>query len=456
MSSHSRSRHTPPLPPAVRDAAAPRDAHGFLDAWARLLGARAVPTVPPRRGRKPRVPVSELLPALTFHVMHGAGTLAEHAAQVFDDSLVDSSWADRRARLPWEIVAELLRRMLRPRATRRQRDAFWRGWRVMALDGTQFSLTNTPQIVATTVKARTRRGRAAFAKLTTAVLLDVGLHNPVAAAIGRQGESEWALAHRLLAQLPKGALLLGDRLYGVAAFVVHARAACARVGSHFLLRAGRSTHPRVIQRLPDGSRVVQIALRARGRPSQILEWLEVREIRVRVGRQGHRTHEVRVWTSLHAPHTAPALELAQLYTQRWEHELYFREVKRCLRKTAVLQSHTVETAAQEIAALVLASALLAAERQRAATGDIPALRISFPTLLEVITALWWWVDLGDGVLSEPQLTRIMKRGYARMRQCLTPARRARTCPRAVRQPVQAWPRVLQPQSIQGPWEFQIV
>jgi hypothetical protein len=428
---------------------------GFLRTWGQLVGRRGVPTVGRRRGRPPRVPLSELLPALIFHVMQGPGTLAEHAAHLFDDALVDSSWADRRARLPWEIFAELMRRMLRPRATRRQRAAFWRGWRVVAIDGTQFSLTNTPQIAAATTKARTRRGRAAFAKLTTTVLVEVGLHNPLAAGIGRHGESEWALAQRLLAQLPARALVLGDRLYGVAAFVAPARVACARVGSHFLLRAGRATKPRVIRRLADGSRLIQIALRARPRPNPILAWLEVREIRVRVGRQGHPSHEVRLWTSLLDPRTAPARELAQVYTQRWEHELYFREVKRQLRKTDVLQSHTVETGAQEVAALILASAVLAAERQRAA-GALPALRISFPKLLEVVKAVWWWTDLGDGILSAPQLDRITKRGYARMRQCLTPPRRARTCPRAVRQPTQAWPRMMQPQSVQGPWEFQIV
>lgn len=432
------------------------EASGFLRTWAQLLGGRAVPTVGRRRGRKPRVPVSELLPALIFHVMQGPGTLAEHAARLFDDALVDSSWADRRARLPWEIFADLLRRMLRPRATRRHREAFWRGWRVVAIDGTQFSLTNTPQIARVTTKARTRRGRAAFAKLTTTVLVEVGLHNPLAAGIGRHGESEWALAQRLLAQLPARALLLGDRLYGVAAFVAPARAACARVGSHFLLRAGRATKPRLIRRLPDGSRLIQIALRARPRPNPILEWLEVREIRVRVGRQGHPPHEVRLWTSLLDPRTAPARELAQVYTQRWEHELYFREVKRQLRKTAVLQSHTVETGAQEIAALILASALLAAERQRAATGTIPALRVSFPKLLEVVKAVWWWTDLGDGILSEQQLDRITKRAYAHMRQCLTPARRARTCPRAVRQPTQAWPRMMHPHSVQGQWTYRTV
>jgi Transposase DDE domain len=430
---------------------------GFLAAWARVVGARGIPAMPRRRGRKPRVPLTQLLPALTFHVMQGAGTLAEHFATLFADTLADSSWADRRARLPWEIFAELLRRVLRPKATRRQRDAFWRGWRLVALDGTQFSLTNTPQIRATLGKARTRRGRAAFAKLTTAVLLEVGLHNPLAAAIGRHGESEWALAQRLLAQLPTRALVLGDRLYGVAAFVVHARAACARVGSHFLLRATRATKPRVLKRLPDGTRLVQIALRARHSPTRIVEWLDVREIRVRVGRPGHRAHELRLWTSLVDARTAPAIELAQLYAHRWEHELYFRELKRQVRKTDLLQSHTLETAAQEIAALVLVSALLAAERLRAAGDQIPVLRVSFMKILELcVKPMWLALELGDGLLTDHQLQRMMTRGYARMRRYLTPPRRARTCPRAVRQPIQAWPRLLQTRSIEGAMHFQLV
>jgi hypothetical protein len=430
---------------------------GFLDAWARLLGRAQLPVVPRRRGRKPRVPLTALLPALTFHVMQSAGTLAEHFSALFDDTLADSSWADRRARLPWEIFAEVMRRVLRPRATRRHPDAFWRGWRLVALDGTQFSLTNTPQITSVTRKIRTRRGRAAFAKLTTAVLLEVGLHNPLAAGIGRHRESEWALAQRLLAQLPKGALLLADRLYGVAAFVVHARAACARVGSHFLLRATRSTKPRIISRLSDGTRLVHIALRARNSPTRILEWLEVREIRVRVRRKGHRGHELRLWTSLLDPRAAPAIELAQLYAQRWEHELYFRELKRHVRKTDVLHSHTVETAAQEVAALVLVSALLAAERLRAAGGQLPVLRVSFTKLLELcVKPMWLWADLGHGILTDQQLTAIMRRGYARMRRYVTPPRRARSCPRAVRQPVQAWPRVLQARSVTGAMHFQLV
>jgi len=415
-----------------------------------------VPTLPRRRGRKPRVPLTQLLPALTFHVMQGAGTLAEHFSQLFNADLADSSWSDRRTRLPWEIFADLMRRALRPQATRRQhREAFWRGWRLVALDGTQFSLTNTPQMTGIE-KAKTRRGRAAFAKMTTVVLLELGLHNPLAAAIGRWGQSEWELAHHVLAQLPTRAVLLADRLYGCAAFAVHAAAACARVGSHFLLRARGSIKPRVIKRLADGSRVIRVAVRQKGRPGRILQWLEVREIRARVGRKGHRPQELRLWTSLMDPQTAPALELAQLYARRWEHELYYRELKRALRKTSVLQSHTVETAAQEIAALVLASALLATERARAALGHVPVLRVSFVKVLHVVQSMWLFLGPFQDLITERQKNQIVRRGHKLMGHCITAKRRSRSCPRAVRQPVTGWPRLLHNESVIGPLHFKVL
>ena len=326
-----------------------------------------MPTIGRRRGRKPRVPLADLLPALLFHVMQGPGRWPSMRRALFDDTLADSSWADRRARLPWAIFADLLRRMLRPRATRRQRDAFWRGWRLVALDGTQFSLTNTPQITAATTKARTRRGRAAFAKLTTAVLLEVGLHNPLAAghrAPRRIGMGAGATAAGAAA---RRALLLGDRLYGVAAFVGPARAACARVGSHFLLRAGRDDQATGASVAWPMAREWSTSPSARATDPAILEWLEVREIRVRVGRAGApRRTSCGCGPACSTRAQPPRSTSRSSMPSAGNTSCTFREVKRQLRKTDVLQSHTVETGAQEIAALVLASAVLAAERQRAA------------------------------------------------------------------------------------------
>jgi Transposase DDE domain len=456
-------KHSQPKPKARSCVKTPKltaatDApHGFVAAFQQLLGPAAVPSIAKRRGRKPRVPLTQLLPALIFHFMNGAGTLAQHFFQLFNEPLADSSWSDRRARLPWQVFGDLMRRALRPRARRRAHpEAFWRGWRLLGLDGTQFSLTNTPQIKHTLQKAKTRRGRAAFAKLTTGVLLEIGLHNPLAAAIGRNGESEWQLAHRLLSHLPKAALLLADRLHGCAAFAVEALAACRRVGSHFLFRARTNVKGRVLKRFKDGSRLIRVAVRQKGNPNRILQWLEVREIRVRVGRKGQRNQELRLWTSLLDWRAAPARELAQLYAQRWEHELYYRQLKRQLRKSEVLQSHTVETAAQEIAALVLCSALLATERARAAAGRVPVLRVSFVKVLELLQPLWLTLDLGENLLSERQKNEFVRRFYRQMGRCVNPKRRPRSCPRAVRQPVTGWPRLQRNESVEGPLQFQLV
>ena len=429
---------------------------GFLNAWATMV-PNWLPEVPRRRGRKPRVPLDQILQTLTFHVAQGAGTLAEHFFELFQEPLADSSWSDRRRRLPWEVFADLMRRALRPIATRqRAPDACWRGWRVLALDGTQYSVMNTPQVSATTTKAVSRRGRAAFAKLSVAVLLEVGVHNPLAAAIARHGEAELALARRLFAQRPKGALLLADRLYGVPGVMVEVWAACRRVGSHFLFRVPRHINARVLKTLPDGSRRVRLNVREKGRPWHVSGGLEIREIRVQVGRPGFRRHELRLCTSLLDHRTAPALELAQLYATRWEQELYFRNAKRVLRQTEVLQSHTVETGAQEIAAIILVTAILARERARAANGQVPVLRIKFGVVLAIVRSMWFSLGPIEDLLTEKQKRQVVARGQTLMRRSLTGPRRSRTNPRAVRQPVTKWPRLMHTNSVEGPLRFKVV
>src|ERR1035437_7412276 len=107
------------------------------------------------------------------------------------------------------------------------------------------------------------------------------------------------------------------------------------------------------------------------------------------------------------PEAAPAREWGELYARRWEHELYYREVKRQLRKTDLLHSPPPETGAQETAGRVLASAVLADERARAATGEVPVLRVSFGRVLRVATAIWVAIDLGAGILSDGQIAEII-------------------------------------------------
>ena len=395
---------------------------------------------------------------LVYHFLSGPGTLAEHVQMLLGVSRAEATLAERRAGLSWALFAELLQACLRPRAQKKKHpQAFWRGWRLLALDGTVFSVSNTPQLTGAFTKAASRRLRAAFAKLNAVVLLEVGLHNPLALALGRHGESEWALALGLLAQLPAGALLLADRLYGCAAALARVQARCTAIGSHYLIRVRKNLKARVLERLADGSTLLEVAVHDPEKPRRTLERLLVREVRIRVRRAGRGAQELRLWTSLLDPKKAPALELAQLYAQRWQHELYYRELKVELRGGELLQSHTPETAAQEVAALVVASALVAQARAEAANGAVPVLQVSFVKLLTLVRTLWLTLELGGDLLTRRQQHALVARFWAQARGLLTRRRRLpRSCPRVVRQPVCGWPRKTRNVSWQGTLAFHIL
>jgi len=402
-------------------------------------------------GAPPLLPVAELVLAVVFHAVLNAGSLAEHLHLLCGRRYAESSLAERRAALPWRVWTDLLRQALRRLADRRRHpEAFYRRWRVVAIDGTQFSLQNTPQNVRTLPKTKSRRGQAAFSKLSVSVLLEVGLHQPLAAAIGLHGQSEWALSVSLLSHLARGYLLLADRLYGCAAFAAQALERCQQCGGAFLFRVRTLIKVKRLKRFKDGSWLVELAVRDPKSSSRILKTIVVREILVQCARRGFRGQTLRLWTNLLDPKDAPALELARLYARRWEHELYYRQMKRELRDSALLLSQTPETAAQEVAAMILATSLLA--HQRAAAGDRhhPANRISFVKTLELVRPLWITLALAGEILSERQLRLVWDRFVSFIRTKTIPKKRLRSCQRKLRQPVSKWPRMIDPTHLAGP------
>ena len=315
---------------------------GFLDAWARLVGPRGVPTVAARRGRKPRVPITQVLPALTFHVMQDAGTLAEHLFQLFRTPLADSSWSDRRLRLPWEIFAELMRRALRPRATPRQhRDGVLAR---LAPGRPRWHAVQSDQYAAGDGDTSRKRGRAGAVRPSPRSpprsCWKSGCTIRWPPAIGRQRRIRVGAGAAAAGAVAEAGLVAGRSLVWRDGVCRVAHAACQRVGSHFLLRASRTVKPRLIRRLRDGSRLVGW----RCGPAQSEPHRRVaRGARdSRAGRPARRTARTNCGCGpvCAIRGTAPALELAQVYASRWEHELYFREIKRQLRRTAVLaESH---------------------------------------------------------------------------------------------------------------------
>ena len=332
----------------------------------------------------------------------------------------------------------------------------------MGLDGTQFSCANTPRILGTMTKAATRRFEAAFAKLGCAVLVELGTHAPLAAAISAPdlAESEAALAGQLLSRLPAESLLLGDRLYGNGAFISQLLAgAPAGHAQAFLLRVSQTPRPRLVRTLADASTLVEV------RPSRdqvaplSRQAILVREVRGRVRRPGGAWSEVRLWTSLLDAKAHPALELLALYARRWEQELAYRELKVDLRASgeSLLASHTPDTAAQEIVALLVAMAMVARARlQIAEAAGATALRVSFGRTLAALQPLWMLLSVGGDLLSASQQRAFIARVLRPLAgQLLPPKRRARGCPRTVRQPIKGWPRTTNTQAHKGGWQYEL-
>lgn len=400
-----------------------------------------------RRRCPPVITPVELIQGLVFHVIAEAGTLAQHVKQLTGKTITDGALAQRRALLPAAVFEQMMDAALQPKAHPHQHpDAFYQGLRLCTVDGSQFSITNTPQVKKQMRKARSRRGRAAFPKVGVVVMVELGLHNPLAAALGADGESEMVLAQRVVAAQPPKSLLLGDRYYGVGKVLVGLPAEDDR---HFLVRVKQNLTRRLLEVYPDGSALVEICS---GREKRL-----VREILGRVQRGGRGAGTtVRLWTSLLDWRQHPATELLALYGRRWEQELFYKELKIDTRSTPCLQSHTPLTAVQEIAALILAYAVLVDYRvEAAAAGDVGVLRISFMKTLVVVQGLWQFLELSADLLTPAQIGLVVRRALRQIADMAILKRRARSCPRALRQPVSSWPRLRKNTYRKGPVEYSV-
>jgi hypothetical protein len=398
-----------------------------------------------RRRPPPLVTTGELIQSLVFHVVAEAGTLAQHVKQLTGKTITDGALSQRRALLPPEVFEALMAAALKPKAEpERHPDAFYHGLRLCGVDGSTFSVTNTPQVKKQMRKAKSRRGRAAFAKVGVAVLVELGLHNPLAAALGAQGESEMVLAQRVLAAQPAKSLLLGDRYYGVGEVLVGLSAQDQR---HFLVRVRKHLKRRFLEAYPDGSALVEI--RAGGQTRL------VREIVGRVQRGGRgASTKVSLWTSLLDWRRHPANELLALYARRWEQEVFYKELKVDARSTPYLQSHTPLTAMQEIAALILAYAVLVGYRVEAGSvSQVGVLRISFLKTLQAVQGLWRFLEVSADLLTPDQVRLVVKRTLRQIADMAIGKRRARSCPRALRQPVSSWPRLRKNTSRKGKIDY---
>jgi hypothetical protein len=176
-------------------------ATSFIESFYRLISKKKLESILKKyrsgRGAPASLAGSEVILGLVYHFFSGAGTLAMHVHRLVEKKMSDSALTQRRKNLPFEIFDQLMKHALHPLAMEQEHpDCFYKGLRLLSVDGTQFSAPNTKDILEKFKKSESRREQAAFTKIGVSVLLEIGTHHPIGAAIATHQEGEITLTRR--------------------------------------------------------------------------------------------------------------------------------------------------------------------------------------------------------------------------------------------------------------------
>ncbi|WP_159106886.1 IS4 family transposase [Streptomyces rishiriensis] len=257
-----------------------------------------------------------------------------------------SSLCRARCRLGEDVLETLFREVAGPLATSDTPGAWWRGLRLLALDGTQFDLPDSVSNGDTFDGPSTMGGLPfGFPQVRAVVLAEIGTHRVLDARLGGYRDGERSLAYPLAGSTGPGDLVIADRGFWSVEFA-HAFSA---TGADLLVRL-QSNHLGTLQEeLPDGSYL------SMARPGK--------DVRLRAAREGrtlpeHTSYRVITFTkddkvaflgtTLLDSEQYPAAELVALYRERWEIELAFDEIKDHLGPGGPIRSRTPEGVRQEL------------------------------------------------------------------------------------------------------------
>lgn len=299
-----------------------------------------------------------------------------------------SSLCLARQRLGVAPVRHLFQTTVRPLAQPNTPGAFYRGFRLVAIDGVVYNIPDSEA----NEKAFGRpsggdRGMGAFPQIRKVSLVEVGTHVELAIVLKRIACGETTAVEALWRHLPQDALLLEDR--GFFSYKLWNRALQENVAVLARVKSGLILQP--MKHLSDGSYLAKIYPTPYDREKD-RNGIVVRVIRYKLDdpqRVGHEEEHVLITTLLDETQY-PAWELIRLYHERWEQELTYDEQKthqdpRRPTKPAHLRSETPAGVIQELYALSLAHYVIRALMYEAATAiGLDPDRLSFTGCFQIL------------------------------------------------------------------------
>jgi hypothetical protein len=363
------------------------------------------------RGAGHRFRVRVLDPITTIHlfvlqVLKGNCAIAR-LRDFTDSSFSAAAYCKARARLPLAVLQTLLQRIGTALNATVSGGERWHGHRTFHVDGSSFSMSDTPALQEQFGQPGNQRLGCGFPVAHILALFHAGtgvLLNVLAAPLRTHDMAQVALLHPALAA---GDVLVGDRafasfthlallvqrqLHGV--FRAHqkqivdfrpnrayngpgqGRHRKGLPGSRWLKRLG--VQDQLVEYFKPKTRPTWMSAEAYG---ELPALLHLRELRYTVPRAGYRTREITLVTTLVDAVTYPVSELAQLYKARWQIETNLRHLKQTM-KMDVLHCETVEGVLKELTVFALVYNMVRAVMCAAADRQGVAVeRISFADAL---------------------------------------------------------------------------
>ncbi len=259
-----------------------------------------------------------------------------------------------RARLGTAPLRLLFEQVAGPLATPGTAGAFWRGLRVVSLDGTTMDVQDTAANWEhfggpSTKDAEGTVLRGGFPQVRMVALAECGTRTLIAARLGAYATGEKTLTGGLIERLDATMVVLADRNFP--GYQLWSDAAAT--GAALVWRIGANFSLPIDEVLADGSYLSRLKV-PKAQKSAGAEDVKVRIVSYHLTDDASEASDTfTLATTLLDPDTAPSLELAQLYHDRWQIETAFASLKSGLKGNGVvLRSKKPAGVEQEVWALL--------------------------------------------------------------------------------------------------------
>jgi hypothetical protein len=289
--------------------------------------------------------------------LYSDGSYEDVLSQLTDGLAWASGWREQyqlpsksaifqaRERLGSAPLARLFARVAAPLGGLEMPGVWLAGRRLVAIDGTCLDVADTAVNEEFFGRPGVNKGeKSAFPQARLLAVAECGTHAIFAATIGAYRDSESVLVADLLTALTPGMLVLADR--GFFSYALWRNV--SGTGSDLLWRVSTGRNgpvPMHVEDLPDGSWLAHLRADKDRRSEPMLA--RIIDYTLEDGRDNPTVY--RLVTTMLDPVEAPAMDLAAAYTQRWEIESVFDELKTHQRgPKVVLRSKSPDLVLQEI------------------------------------------------------------------------------------------------------------